>query len=106
MRKEFSVSKSKLKLYIGIPENSTQEYLYLDLAIPGRSVNLYTSPDEIGDDSAEDFMKVLSDAINEATLWIRSLGIKLTIDAETIRQIADDYSERASKEVYTLIKEI
>lgn len=101
-----SVEKSCLKLYIGTPREDGMDYLYLDLAIPSREICLWSSKEELNDCSGDDFLELLEDVLNEASLWIRALGLRMQIDTETILQIADDYSERVNKDVVNLLKEI
>lgn len=98
-----------LKLYVGIPKDSVEEFLYLDLCIPGREVNIWNS-EKIGHDlntcSGVDFMKDLQDIFNEATLWSRILGIQLKVDVETLLEIADDFSEQSVRGVKELVLEV
>ena len=96
-----------IKAYIGIPEkDSSDEFLYVDMVVPGREVNLYTSPQKLNDCAADDFMEYLEAALNEAFLWARHLGIKVQIDSESLLSIAEDYSERTLKGIHALMKEV
>ena len=99
-------TKAVVKVYIGIPEKDTaDEFLYVDIVIPGRERNLYTSPQKLNDCAADDFMDYLEAALNEAFLWARHLGIKVQIDSESLLSIAEDYSERTVRGIHALIKE-
>jgi|WetSurMetagenome_2_1015567.scaffolds.fasta_scaffold103909_4 hypothetical protein len=95
-----------LKLYIGMPQGDVKEFLYLDISIPNREVPLWRSKDELNGSSGEDFLKTLEIALNEASLWVNTLGIQLKIDTESIKEMADDFSEREEKEIKKLLKEI
>lgn len=101
------MSNSCLKLYIGIPDpDDVKEYLYLDLVIPHREISLWRSKDELNDSGSEDFLKTLEEAINEATLYVRALNLRINIDAETIMEIAEDFSEREVKELNKILQEV
>lgn len=100
-------TQAVVKVYIGIPDKDTaDEYLYVDIAIPGRERNLYTSPQKLNDSAADDFMEYLEAALNEAFLWARCVGIKVQIDTESLLSIAEDYSERTLRGIHALIKEV
>jgi len=94
-----------LKLYVGTPEDDGRDFLYLDLEIPSREVPLWESKEELGDCSGQDFLKVLSDALNEAFLYMKYLGLKLKLDKETIAEMSEDFSEKDSREIKELLKE-
>ncbi len=97
--------RSYLKLYIGTPGEDFIDFLYLDLVVPGREIPLWSSKEELNDCSGEDFLDVLEKALNEASLYVKALGLQVMIDSETILEMAEDYTERVSKEIVKLIKE-
>jgi hypothetical protein len=103
---KMSEKKSYLNLYIGTPGDDGSDFLYLDLVIPGREVPLWSSKEELNDCGGDDFLKLLEEALNEASLYVKSLGLQVRIDIETILEMTEDYSERISKEVTKLIQEV
>lgn len=98
---------SHLKLYIGMPNpDGIEEFLYLDLVVPNREVTLWTSSKELNNCSGEDFLDILTTAISEASIYVKNLNLRVNIDAETIAEIAEDFTERESRELSGLLKEI
>lgn len=96
-----------LRLYIGIPDdNDMLEYLYLDLVIPNREIPLWKSKTDLNNISGEDFLGILEKALNEASLWTIHLGTQLQIDAESIVEMADDFTDRSGRDVRKLLKEV
>lgn len=98
---------SYLKLYIGIPDpDDVDEYLYLDLVVPGREKTLWSSPDKLNDSSGDDILQLLEEVINEAIIYSKALNLQISIDAETLEELVEDFTERHVKEFHQLIKEI
>lgn len=96
-------SKSFLKLYTGLTDDF-EEFLYLDLVIPNRHISLWVSPDNLDNCNSSDLLKYIGDALNEASLYTRNLGIRLSVDTETIVELSEDFSYEERKSINQLIK--
>jgi hypothetical protein len=92
-----------LNLYIGMDDEG-QDKLCLDLSIPERDVNLWEST-ELNTCGEADFIEILGKGLNEASLWSRFLSLRVKIDAQTLLEITEDYSVRATTGVHELLKE-
>ena len=97
-------SKSFLSLYTGMDEDY-EEYLFLDLNIPNREINLWISPGSTDNCSPADLLKYLESALNEARLYMNNLGLRLRIDKEMIAEMSEDFSNQDRRNVHELLKE-
>lgn len=95
-----------LKIYIGTPEDDWEDYMYLDLIVPGRDVTLYCSKNSLNTDSAQDLLDELEKTFNEARMYAKSLGLKVRVETEEILAMAEEAEESASKSVKNLLKEM
>lgn len=99
----------KIKLYIGTEtefEGDLEDYMYLDMSISGRTVQLWRSEDSINDSSPQDFEDSLIEALNEYSIWSRNIpDSKLHVHMETIEEIISEFPEENQKSIKKLIKE-
>lgn len=97
---------AELAIYIGTPEDSVEDFLYLDLVVEGKEFPLWHSEDSINDGAPEDFLDDLSKAFNLARLLSKNLGIRTRIDYEQIVQEVEEYDDTIKRNVKHLLKEM
>lgn len=95
----------RIKIYVGQDEETMEDFLYTELQIPNREIILHTS-DSINDGTLEDFLQALSDSLNEATIWVRHLGIPIVVNREELMAIAEELEEDSAEKIVRLLKEV
>lgn len=94
-----------LNMYVGTPnEENWEDFLYLDLVIPGREVQLYCSKHSLNGGTGTDLLAYLEEAFNEAQLYNRYLGLKTHIEIEPILEILEESDESVQKNVKALLQ--
>ena len=96
--------KVYLRLYTGM-DAEFGEFLYLDLKIPKRIIPLWNSPTSLENCSTSDLMGYLMRALNEASLYTKSLGIRLRFESDSMEKLVEDFSREEKGEIIKLIKE-
>lgn len=95
---------NKLHLEVGQNEEG-MDFLLLELEIPGRSVPVWESKHSLNNCSGDDFLDMLAEGLNEATLWVRAFNLHVVIDAETILELSEDFSAKTNRITQQLLKE-
>ncbi len=96
-----------LKIYVGTPEESVEDFLYLDLIVGSYEIPVDKSNQSLSGMSGEDFLEVLGDILNTACLFSAQLKLQIRLDLDEIISEAEelDFSEADIKNIHRLIKE-
>lgn len=95
-----------LNISVGTPENSHEDFLFLDLIVAGREITLESSVPLDGI-SGPELLTELEKILNLACLLAKELRLKIKVDVEGILDEAGDecVDERDMKNIKKLVKE-
>jgi hypothetical protein len=98
--------KNYLSIYVGTPENSHEDYLFLDLVVGADEYTLESSLSLDGL-SGEEFLEELEKLLNTACNLSKELKLQIKISVEELVDEADEefLSEDTLRNVRKLVKE-
>ena len=73
-----------VKVYVGCPEEDWRDFLYADLVVGERELNLADSRDSLEDLSSREFLTILDRVLREAKFYAKALNLKIKIDVDGI----------------------
>jgi len=96
-----------VSVYVGCPEEDWRDFLYADLIVGDRELNLADSRDSLEDLSSREFLSILDRVLREAKYYAKALNLKIKIDVDGIVSSfgGDETQKEDLQELRKLIRE-